>query len=241
MPEIKICGINDASFALEAARLGVDYLGFIFEPSSPRCVDVAIAAGIASELRATSGKRRPRRFEESAQGASRPFEAARAPLPRETQMGERASRPFEAARAPLPREFQLGEKPRLVGVFVRQTPSEILDIMDRAGLDVVQLHRRATPEDVAALRASGREIWTLAGGAPGDGVLFDSSHGDGESAFRRGAYKSILAGRLSAANAAEAIATGADVLDFNSSLEVSPGRKSVSLLSALFEVLHNLL
>ena len=220
MPEIKICGINDASFALEAARLGVDYLGFIFEPSSPRCVDVAIAAGIASELRATSGKRRPRRFEESAQGASRPF---------------------EAARAPLPREFQLGEKPRLVGVFVRQTPSEILDIMDRAGLDVVQLHRRATPEDVAALRASGREIWTLAGGAPGDGVLFDSSHGDGESAFRRGAYKSILAGRLSAANAAEAIATGADVLDFNSSLEVSPGRKSVSLLSALFEVLHNLL
>ena len=214
--QIKICGINDESFALEAAKLGVDYLGFIFEPSSPRCVDVATAAGIASELRATSGNRRPRRFEESAQGASRPF---------------------EAARAPLPRELQLGEKPRLVGVFVRQTPSEILDIMDRAGLDIVQLHRRATPEDVAALRASGREIWTLAGGAPGDGVLFDSSHGDGDSAFRKGAYKSILAGRLSADNAAEAIATGADVLDFNSSLETSPGCKSVHLLHGLISSL----
>ena len=205
MPEIKICGINDAVFALEAARLGVDYLGFIFEPSSPRCVDVMQASVIASQL----GERASHQFEKSS-------------------LGERASRPFK-------------KKPRLVGVFVRQTPSEILDIMDRAGLDVVQLHRRATPEDVAVLRASGREIWTLAGGAPGDGVLFDSSHGDGESAFRRGAYKSILAGRLSADNAAEAIATGADILDFNSSLETAPGRKSVTLLSALFEELQNLL
>ena len=191
--QIKICGINDAAFALEAAMLGVDYLGFIFEPSSPRCVNVMQASVIASELRSTRG--------------------------------ERASRQFKGI-------------PRLVGVFVRQTPSEILDVMDRAGLDIVQLHRRATPEDVAALRASGREIWTLAGGAPGDGVLFDSSHGDGESAFRRGAYKSILAGRLSAENAAEAIATGADVLDFNSSLETAPGRKSASLLYTLSEKLH---
>ena len=190
-PEIKICGINDALFALEAARLGVDYLGFIFETSSPRCVDVMQASVIATQL-----------------GAS--------------QLGERASHQFE-------------RKPRLVGVFVRQTPSEILDIMDRAGLDIVQL--RATPEDVAALRASGREIWTLAGGAPGDGVLFDSSHGDGESAFRKGAYKSILAGRLSAENAAEAIATGADVLDFNSSLETSPGCKSIQLLHDLISAI----
>lgn len=184
-PEIKICGINDESFALEAAKLGVDYLGFIFEASSPRCVDVMQASVIATQLRELEGC------------------------------------------------------PRLVGVFVRQTPSEILDIMDRAGLDIVQLHRRATPEDVAALRASGREIWTLAGGAPGDGVLFDSSHGDGDSAFRKGAYKSILAGRLSAENAAEAIATGADVLDFNSSLETSPGCKSIHRLRDLISSIRD--
>ena len=191
-PEVKICGINDAAFALEAARLGVDYLGFIFEHSSPRCVGVMQASAIASELHSALENRHHRRFE---------------------------------------------RLPRLVGVFVRQTPSEILDIMDRAGLDVVQLHRRATAEDVAALRASGREIWTLAGGAPGDGVLFDSSHGDGDSSFRKGAYKSILAGRLSADNAAEAIATGADVLDFNSSLETSPGHKSIHLLHGLISSL----
>ena len=34
--KIKVCGTNDAVFAAEAVRLGVDYLGFIFEPSSPR-------------------------------------------------------------------------------------------------------------------------------------------------------------------------------------------------------------
>ena len=28
--EIKICGVNDAGFAVEAERLGADYLGFIF-------------------------------------------------------------------------------------------------------------------------------------------------------------------------------------------------------------------
>ena len=187
MPEIKICGVGDASFALEAARLGVDYLGFIFEPASPRCVDAATAAAIASRLEQLSDRR---------------------------------------------------PAPRLVGVFVRQTPAEILETMDRARLDVIQLHRRATESDVTEPRASGREVWALAGGAVADGVLFDSSHGDGESAFRRGAYKSILAGRLSAANAAEAIAAGADVLDFNSSLEDSPGRKSIPLLRALFAALR---
>ena len=206
-PEIKICGINDESFALEAAKLGVDYLGFIFEASSPRCVDVMQVSVIASTLRSALGERAPLRFE--------------AP-----PSGKRRLRRFE----PIP---------RLVGVFVRQTPSEILGIMDRAGLDIVQLHRRATPEDVAALRASGREIWTLAGGAPGDGVLFDSSHGDGDSAFRKGAYKSILAGRLSAENAAEAIAAGADVLDFNSSLETSPGCKSIHRLRDLISSIRD--
>lgn len=231
--EVKICGINDAAFALEAARLGVDYLGFIFETSSPRCVDVMQAFVIAAELRSTLGERASRPFRGSMLGERESVVASEL----RSTLGERASRPFRGSA--------LGERasrpfkviPRLVGVFVRQTPPEILDIMDRAGLDIVQLHRRATPEDVAALRASGREIWTLAGGAPGDGVLFDSSHGDCDSAFRKGAYKSILAGRLSADNAAGAIATGADVLDFNSSLETSPGCKSIHLLHDLISSL----
>lgn len=45
-PELKVCGVNDAAFALRAADGGVDYLGFVFEPSSPRAVSPADAAAI---------------------------------------------------------------------------------------------------------------------------------------------------------------------------------------------------
>lgn len=119
---------------------------------------------------------------------------------------------------------------RRVGVFVRETPEEIVSVMRHAGLDVVQLHRRASAADVDALHAAGYEVWTLAGGAPGDAVLFDSSHGDGETAFRRGPWRTVLAGGVSAANVAAALALGSDVIDVSGSLETSPGRKDVSLL-----------
>ena len=176
-PEVTVCGVRDAAFAVAAAKLGVDYLGFIFEPSSPRHVTVSQATEIAASLGAG-----PRR------------------------------------------------RVRLVGVFVRESMDEIAAAMRRAGLDVVQLHRRATAEDVAALKSAGYEVWTLAGGAEGDGVLFDSTHGDGERELRRGAYRTILAGGVSAGNVAMAVATGPDVLDVNSSLETAPGIKSAARL-----------
>ena len=179
--KIKICGTNDAVFAAEAVRLGVDYLGFIFEPSSPRYVTVEKAAEIVASLR---------------------------------------------------------RRVRLVGVFVRETPAEIIATMRRVGLDVVQLHRRATKEDVDALKAAGYEVWTLAGGAEGDGVLFDSSHGDGDSAFRDGNYKSIIAGRIGVENVADALALKPDIIDVNSSLETAPGVKSAILLAAFLARLH---
>lgn len=175
--EVKVCGTNDSAFAAAAARLGVDYLGFIFEPSSPRHVTVGQAAEIAASLDAEARRR-----------------------------------------------------VRLVGVFVRGTPVEIVAAMRRAGLDVVQLHRRATAADVAALKAAGYEVWTLAGGAEGDGVLFDSTHGDGETAFRQVDGKSIVAGRIGVENLADVLALGPDVVDVNSSLETAPGVKSIARL-----------
>ncbi len=183
--KIKVCGTNDAVFAAEAVRLGVDYLGFIFEPSSPRYVTVEKTAEIVSSL-----------------GRS------------------------------------LRRRVRLVGVFVRETPAEIIATMRRAGLDVVQLHRRATEEDVAALKTAGYEVWTLAGGAEGDGVLFDSSHGDGDTAFRKGDFKSIIAGRIGVENVADALALKPDIIDVNSSIETAPGVKSTILLAAFLATLH---
>lgn len=172
--KLKVCGINEPSFAVEAEKLGVDYLGFIFHPSSPRNVSVFEASAITAKL---SG---------------------------------RAKR---------------------VGVFVRQSCEEILSIMKTASLDVVQLHRRASADEVAALKAAGYEVWTLAGGAPGDGVLFDSSHGDGERDFVKGPYTAILAGRIGVDKLEEARQLNPDILDVNSSLESAPGVKELSRLT----------
>ena len=73
-----------------------------------------------------------------------------------------------------------------------------------------------------------------------DGVLFDSSHGDGETAFRRGLWKSILAGGISEANVAEAVALGPDVIDVSGSLESARGVKSIPLLSSFVATLNGL-
>ena len=51
MPRLKICGINDAAFAAEAARRGVDYLGFIFASGSPRRVSPDAAREIIDFVR----------------------------------------------------------------------------------------------------------------------------------------------------------------------------------------------
>ena len=45
--KLKVCGINNADFAVKAAELGVDYLGFIFHPASPRNVTIEQAKAIS--------------------------------------------------------------------------------------------------------------------------------------------------------------------------------------------------
>lgn len=125
----------------------------------------------------------------------------------------------------------LSGRAKRVGVFVVQSVAEIAAIMRLAKLDVVQLHRRASEEDIAALKALGYEVWSLAGGAVGDALLFDSSHGDGERVFRKGAYATILAGRIGVDDLEAARALSPDILDVNSSLERAPGVKDISKLN----------
>lgn len=123
---------------------------------------------------------------------------------------------------------------RCVGVFTTATVAEIRRTARACGLGIVQLHRRATAADVAALKAAGLEVWTLAGGAEGDAVLFDSSHGDGETQLRRGAFKTVLAGGVSAENLSTFRAQRPDVIDVSGSLESARGVKSVPRLQAFF-------
>ena len=177
-PMIKICGVNDADFAVEAERLGADYLGFVFAEGSPRRVTAGFVVATRRRL--------------------------------------------------------LGEA-RCVGVFTDATVSEIVVEAKVCGLDVIQLHRRASAKDVAELRSSGLEVWTLAGGAEGDALLFDSSHGDGETVLRKGPFMSVLAGGISAANVGGALECGADVIDASGSLESSRGVKSIERLREFFD------
>ena len=51
--------------------------------------------------------------------------------------------------------------------------------------------------------------------------------------LKRAGHRVVLAGGLSAANVAAAAATGADVLDLNSTLEIAPGQKSIRLLDEI--------
>jgi len=47
----------------------------------------------------------------------------------------------------------------------------------------------------------------------------------------------VLAGGISASNITDAVATGADVIDVNSSIETSPGVKSLALLDELLRAM----
>jgi len=51
MTRIKICGLTREEDAVEAARLGADFLGLIFVPSSPRFIEPESAAAVAAAVR----------------------------------------------------------------------------------------------------------------------------------------------------------------------------------------------
>lgn len=192
MPELKVCGIGDETFAREAALRGVNFLGLIFAAGSPRLVSPAKAAEITAACAGLSA--------------------------------------------------------RFVGVFVSHKAREIEEIARLVGLDVIQLHGDYADSDVLALKAAGFEVWRLRKNCdvldgPEDAVLLDGRSG-GESRladwsliapFKRAGRRVVLAGAVSKENVASAIATGADIIDVNSSLEKALGVKSLRLLDELLD------
>ena len=206
-PKLKICGVRDGAFARRAEELGVNYLGFIFAEKSPRYVTPDAAAAIAATL--------------------------------------------------------IGRAKR-VGVFTTSTIKEILAISRTVPLDVVQLHSLDYGADeIQRLKAAGWEVWQLGakedaakvsdfvnpreGAVAPDAVLLDGWAGalcggtgrraDWEFASELVAtgVRVVLAGGLSVGNIGAAEATGCAVLDVNSSLEESPGVKTLALLEDLFQ------
>ena len=200
MPRLKVCGVADAAFAVEAARRGVDCLGLIFAEGSPRRVTEERAREIVGAVR------------------------------------------------------QAGFAPRFVGVFVKHPVAEIAEIASNVGFEVIQLHGEYSSDEVVSLKAQGYEVWRLHGpdiGKTGilpvdsceDAVLLDGRRGTEShradwslvAPLKAAGRRVVLAGGISAANIADAAATGADVIDVNSAIESAPGEKSPDLLAELLE------
>lgn len=203
---VKICGLTNLDDAVVAAEAGADLLGFIFYEKSPRYVTPTQVRDIVAHLRPAS------------------------------------------PRAP----FTDHRSPRLVGVFVNPSLEQVVGTMDYCGLDLAQLHGEETPELLAAL--SGRAFKALRprdeaeateeaerfarfGPADGPDLLVDAYHpalrggvgqvGDWQlAAGLAGQHRLLLAGGLTPANVAQAIAQvhpwGVDVA---SGVEAAPGRK----------------
>lgn len=135
---------------------------------------------------------------------------------------------------------------KLVGVFTTSEAGEIVRIAQRVGLNIVQLHGVYCARDVQTLKAHGLEVWRLDDGGASlgeDATILDGHDGakcggTGRVAdwsrvqqLKADMRKVVLAGGIGGDNIKAAIATGADVIDVNSSLESYPGVKSVEKLA----------
>ena len=143
-----------------------------------------------------------------------------------------------------------------VGVFVSETPETVKAIAEEAGLDIVQLHGKETPEQVPV----GYPVWKAfrvdatfspeqLRDFPAEAYLLDSPTelygGSGHSFdwnMARGiGAKIILAGGLDASNIRRAIAVAQPWgVDACSKLESAPGRKDRAKMSAFLRELRNL-
>lgn len=62
MTRIKICGLTREEDALAAARMGADFLGFVFVPASKRCIDADRAKRIVHYVRGWMKQEHDRRL-----------------------------------------------------------------------------------------------------------------------------------------------------------------------------------
>jgi len=151
----------------------------------------------------------------------------------------------------------------LAGVFVNATPTEVEEILEHVGLDLVQLC--GDEEPAAFARLAGRTIKVFrTGGDPGAaalapwadawGLLFDAPHGSlhggtgntwsyravSEVTGRLAGRRVFLAGGLGPDNARQAIAAAQPfAIDVCSRVESAPGIKDPELLRRLFEEVRN--
>ena len=131
---VKVCGMRDADNIREVSRLGVDMIGFIFYPKSPRYVQMLSSlAGIIpdySEERIRQASVLPSQAEEENDGLSFARESVCQTVENNVN------------------------RPARVGVFVDDMPQNIVSRVYNYQLDYVQLHGNEPRETIENLRAT---------------------------------------------------------------------------------------
>ncbi|KXJ97665.1 N-anthranilate isomerase [Microdochium bolleyi] len=216
---VKICGTRTPEAALVAAEAGADLIGLIFAPNRKRTITDEAAQAISKAIR----------------GFSRPVSASGSPSP-----ANNIAKDFFASAAT---KITGRTRPLLVGVFLDQPLSEVLELQRKYELDIVQLHGKEPLEWANLIPVPVMRRFTA--GAPGIGArgyhalpLFDPGAGSGQlldavdvkaSLAKDPELRLLLAGGLDAANLAEVLKNvGADAerivgVDVSSGVEGSDG------------------
>jgi phosphoribosylanthranilate isomerase len=214
MTRVKICGITSLDDARSAIAAGADMLGFNFYRVSPRFIEPQDARTIIEALR------------------------------RETE----------------------NHSVTLVGVFVNESsPESVMRVVEETGIEAVQLHGEESVEFcqrlkqllkgkslIKVLRVIGRFTPTETEAYDADTIMLDSFHSEMRGgtghvfdwsiarSVRELVPRLILAGGLSPANVAQAIAQVSPyAVDACSSLESSPGQKDAERMRAFVEAVRN--
>lgn len=214
MTKVKICGMTSVEDVRAAVAAGADLLGFNFYRPSPRFVEPEEARKMIDSLRADTGNRRV----------------------------------------------------TTVGVFVNEaSPESLMEIVAVAGVDAIQLHGDESVEfcqSLKQLKIGGmliKAVRVAESFAPADAlkydadaIMLDTFHGELRGGTGHVFDWSIarttselvprlfLAGGLSAANVAQAIAQVAPyAVDACSSLESSPGKKDAERMRAFVQAVRN--
>uniref|UniRef100_UPI00402828E9 phosphoribosylanthranilate isomerase n=1 Tax=Prevotella sp. TaxID=59823 RepID=UPI00402828E9 len=161
---IKVCGMRDAQNIREVAALGVNLIGLIFYPKSPRYIEsISSDAGIIPDY--SSLKSLPPKPLSKGEGSDMldkqlkaeetEGEARNKQIESEQLKSTQSKAPFNKVTTPLSfGEGQGGEAaiPKFVGVFVNDMPQNIVTAVYNYHLNYVQLHGDESPVMIDNLR-----------------------------------------------------------------------------------------
>ncbi len=161
---IKVCGMRDAQNIREVAALGVNLIGLIFYPKSPRYIEsISSDAGIIpdySSLNSLTPKPLSKgegsdMLDKQLKAEETEGEARNKQIESEQLKSTQSKAPFNKVTTPLSfGEGQGGEAaiPKSVGVFVNDMPQNIITAVYNYHLNYVQLHGDESPVMIDNMR-----------------------------------------------------------------------------------------